>query len=196
MEIYLPPWILLLLPGWLLFVKIVWGTVRNCKQRRNFWSTFVKWKKQRSLHQWDSWHCIVCNTDSPIHIHKFIPPEVWKAFNVGINAWNIIAVPHSSGNTIWWISPFCLRSFHIHVKVKEMWPVCYSSWFNWRNSIPCTCCNVISLEHDWTPWWANSQRIHVDATSFCLLWKLCTIIKIFPRRLELDGGFKHLSKTT
>ncbi len=30
---------------------------------------------------------------------------------------------------------------------------------------------------------------------FCLLWKLCMIIKIFPRRFELYGGFKHLSKT-
>ncbi len=27
-------------------------------------------KKQASPHQWDSWHCIVCNTDSPIHIQN------------------------------------------------------------------------------------------------------------------------------
>ncbi len=38
---------------------------------------------------------MLCNTDSPIHIHKIIPTEVWKAFNVGINAWNITAVLHS-----------------------------------------------------------------------------------------------------
>ncbi len=77
-----------------------------------------------------------------------------------------------------------------------MWPACYSSWFTWRNSTPCTCCYVISLEHDLTPWWENSQRIDGDATSFCPLWKLFTIIKIFSRRLELDGRFKHLSTPT
>ncbi len=65
--------------AWSLFVEIVWGTVKNCNQRKYYWSTFVEWTKQRSLHWWDIWHCIVCNTDSPIHIHKFIPPEVWKA---------------------------------------------------------------------------------------------------------------------
>ncbi len=97
--------------------SLFWGTVRFFKQRQKFWSTFVEWKKKRSLHQWDSWHCIVSNTDSPIHIHDFFAPEVWKAFNVGINAWNITAVLHSSGDTIWWISPFCWRSFHIYVKV-------------------------------------------------------------------------------
>ena len=59
-------------------------------------------------------HIALFATDSPIHIHKFIPPEVWKAFNVGINAWNNTAGLHSSGDTIWWISPFCWRSFHLH----------------------------------------------------------------------------------
>ena len=142
MEIYLLPWILLPLPGWMiicqdymrvyqklqikvnflelphwvslhrfrwksifnlessycfqagsLFVKFTRGSVRNCKQRQTFWSTNVASKKQRLLHRWDSLHCIACNTDSPIHIHKFIPPEVWKAFNVGINAWSNAPTP-------------------------------------------------------------------------------------------------------
>ncbi len=74
-------------------------------------------KSKNSIHWWDNGHCIVCNTDSPIHIHKYIQTEVWKAFNVGINAWNITAVLHLNGDTIWWISPFCWKSFHIHVTV-------------------------------------------------------------------------------
>jgi hypothetical protein len=41
--------------------------------------------------------------------------------------------------------------FSIHIAVYQMWPASYSSWFNWRNSIPCTLCNVISLEHDSNP---------------------------------------------
>jgi hypothetical protein len=32
-----------------------------------------------------------------------------------------------------------------------LWPACYSCWFNWRNSITCTHCNIMSLEHDSTP---------------------------------------------
>ncbi len=92
------------------FINIVWGTIRNCKQRRSVWSTCVEWKKQALPHWWDSWHCIACNTDSPIHIHKFIPHELWKAFNVGINAWNIIAVLYSNGDRTTWLSPFPWRS--------------------------------------------------------------------------------------
>ncbi len=116
MEIYLPPWIILLLPSWI----ICQDCLRNCQKlqtRQKYLLTFVEWTKQRSLHCWDSLHLIVCNTDSSIHIHKFIPQEVWKAFNIGINPWNIIAVLHSSRDTICWISPFCWRSFHIHVMV-------------------------------------------------------------------------------
>jgi hypothetical protein len=39
----------------------------------------------------------------------------------------------------------------IYITVYQMWAACYFSWFNWTNSIPCTRCNVISLEHDSTP---------------------------------------------
>ncbi len=113
------------------FINIVWGTIRNCKQRQNVWSTCVEWKKQALLHGWDSWHCSVCNTDSPNHIHIFILPEVWKAFNVRINAWNITAVLYSNGDRTTWLSPFPWRFSLIHLKVHA----CYSCWLNWRNSI-------------------------------------------------------------
>jgi hypothetical protein len=36
-------------------------------------------------------------------------------------------------------------------EVYQVWPACYCWWFNWRNSIICTHCNVISLEHDSIP---------------------------------------------
>ncbi len=126
-------------------------------------------KKQDSIHWRHRWHCIVCNTDSPIHIHKFIPPEFWEEINVGINAWNITAVLYSHGVRTTWI--FCLswRYFHIHVTVYQMWPAYYSCWFNRRNSIPCTCCNVISLEHDSIPCRPKWQRINNYATSFHLI---------------------------
>ncbi len=155
----------------------------------------VEWKKQASIHQRHRWHCIVCSIECPIHIHKFIPPEVWKAFNVGINAWNIIAVLHSNGDRTTWLCRFSWRSFHIYFKVYQIWPVCYSCWINWRYSITCTHCNIISLEHDWIPWQAKSQRIDVDATTFHFLWQLFMIITIFSRRFELDGGPENLQKS-
>jgi hypothetical protein len=65
-----------------------------------------------------------------------------------------------------------------------MWPACYSLWINWTNSITCTHCNVISLEHDSIPWRTKSQRINVDTTTFHLLWQLFTIIKIFQIHLN------------
>ncbi len=71
----------------------------------------------------------------------------------------------------------------------------HSCWFKWRNSITCTHCNVISLEHNWIPWRANSQRNNVDTTPIHFLWQLYTIIKIISRRLELDGGSKNLPKS-
>jgi hypothetical protein len=37
------------------------------------------------------------------------------------------------------------------LRVYQMWPACYSCWFNRRNSIPCTHCNVIPLQHDSIP---------------------------------------------
>jgi hypothetical protein len=46
---------------------------------------------------------------------------------------------------------FSWRFFLINLKVYEMLPACYSLWFNWTNSITCTHCNVISLEHDSIP---------------------------------------------
>ncbi len=79
----------------LLFINIVWGTVRNCKLRQNVW--YVEWKKQASLHRWDSWHGSVCNTDSPIHIHKFIPS---KGFN-SIQCWNQCLKYYSSSIFKW-----------------------------------------------------------------------------------------------
>jgi hypothetical protein len=116
-----------------------------------------------------------------------------------IQCWNQRLKYYSSsifnGVRTTWI--FCLswRSFHIHIMVYQMWPACYSCWFNRRNSIPCTCCNVISMEHDSIPWRPKWQWINVYATFLHLLWQSLTIIKIFSRRFELDGGFKHLSKT-
>ncbi len=94
-----------------------------------------------------------------------------------------------------WLSHFSWRSFPIHLKVYQMWPEWYSCWFNWRNSITCTHCNVISLKHDSIPWQAKSQRIDVDATSFHLLWQLFMIIEVFSRRFELDGGCENSPKT-
>ncbi len=166
MEIYHSPWILLPLPSWSFFINIAWGTIRNCKRRQRVRSTCVEWKKKASPHWWDSWHWIIWNTDSPIHIHKFIPQEVSKAFNVRINAWNITAVPYSNGDRTSWLSLFSWRFFLIHLKVYEMLQACYCCWFNWRNSITCTHCNVISLEHKSIPQQAKSQRINVDALLF------------------------------
>jgi hypothetical protein len=78
-----------------------------------------------------------------------------KAFNVGINAWNITAVLYLNdlnGDRTTWLSPFSWRFFLIHLKVYKMLPAWYSLWFNWTNSITCTHCNVTSLEHDSIPW--------------------------------------------
>jgi hypothetical protein len=63
------------------------------------------------LHWWDSWHYFVNNTASPIHVYKFIIPEVWKAFNVGINAWYITAVLYSDEVRTRWICRFFWRTF-------------------------------------------------------------------------------------
>ncbi len=145
-----------------------------------------EWKKIASPHQWDSWHCNVCNTDSPIHIHKFIPQEASKAFNVRFNAWNITAVLYSNGDRTSWFSLFSWRFFLIHLEVCEVLQACYCCWFNWKNSITCTHCNVTSLEYDSIPWQAKSQRIKVHATTFHLLWQLFMIIKMFSSKFELD----------
>ncbi len=130
-----------------------------------------------------------------IDYHQYCSSSVWKAFNVGINTWNITAVLYSNGDQTRWICHFSSRSFRIHFKVYQMWPACYSCWFNWRNSITRTHCNVMSLEHDSIPWRAKSQRIDVDATSFHFLWQLFTIIEIFSRRFELDEECENLPKT-
>ncbi len=151
-------------------------------------------KKKASPQRWDSWHWIVWNTDSSIHIHKFIPPEVSKAFNVRINAWNITAVLYPNGDRTSWLSSFSWRFFLIHLKVYEMLQAYYCCWFNWRNSITCTHCNVISLEHNSIPQQAKSQRIDVDATIYHILWELFTIIKIFSSKFELDWEIR-LPKT-
>jgi hypothetical protein len=44
----------------------------------------------------------------------------------------------------------------------------------------------------------HDEQIHRESMLMPLLfasYELCTNIKIFPRRFELDGGFKHLLKT-
>ncbi len=129
------------------------------------------------------------------YLHKFITPEVWKTFNVGINPWNITAVLYSDGGRTRWVSPFSWRSYHINFRVYQMWPDWYSCWFNCRNSITCTHCNVISLEHDWIPWREKSPWNDDDATTFHFLWQLYTIIKIISRRFELDGESENLPKS-
>ncbi len=66
-------------------------------------------------------------------------------------------------NTIWRTNDVPRQE---RVKVYEMAQACYCCWFNWRNSITCTHCNVISLEHDSIPQQAKSQRIDVDTTTY------------------------------
>ena len=76
---------------------------------------------------------------------------------------------------------FFLDILPYQLKVYEMSQACYCCWFNWRNSITCTHCNVISLEHNSIPQQAKSQRIDVDATTL-----LFDIIKICSSQFELD----------
>jgi hypothetical protein len=135
MEIYCSPWILLPCPSWIIFYQYCLRDHQKLQTKAKCLINMCGMKKQASLHRWDCWHCIGCNTDPPIHIHKVIPPEVWKAFNVGINAWHITSVLYSNGDKTTWLSPFSWRLFLIHIKVYEMWPVCYCYWFNWRNYI-------------------------------------------------------------
>ncbi len=155
MEIYLSPWILLPLPSWIIFYQHCLRNYQKLQTKAKCLINMCGIKKKASLHWWDRWHCIRCNTDSPFHIHKFIPPEIRKAFNVGINTWNITVVLFSNGDRTTWLSPFSWRLFLIHLKVYEMSPACYSCWFNWRNSIRCTHCNFISMEHNSIPWRAK-----------------------------------------
>ncbi len=102
------------------------------------------------------------------------------------DVWNITAVLYSTGDRTTWFSSFSWRFCLIHLKVYEMSQACYLLWFNWRNSITCTHCNVISLGHNSIQQRAKSQRINVDTTTFCILWELFTIIKIFSSTFELD----------
>ncbi len=125
-------------------------------------------------------------TQIPLSIFPILFHKVWKAFNVGMNAWIITAVLYSNGDRTTWLSPFSWRFFLIHLKVYEMSQACYSLWFDLTNSITCTHCNVISLEYDSLPWRAKSQRIDVDATTFHILWQIFMIIKIFSSKFELD----------
>ncbi len=138
MEIYLPPWILLLLPSWIIICQDYKRVCQKLLPKAKFLINKCQIKNQASIHWRHRWHCIVCNTDSPIHIHKFIPPEVWEEINVGISAWNITAVLYSNGVRTTWIFRLSWRYFHIHVMVYQIWPACYSCWFNRRNSISCT----------------------------------------------------------
>ncbi len=153
MEIYLSPWILLPVPSLIIFYQHRLRDYQKLqtKMKGLINITGMKTKTHASLYPWDSCNWIICNTDSPIHIHKLIPQEVWKAFNVGINAWNVTAVLNSNGDRRIWLSPFSWRFFIIHLKVCEMLQAGYCCWFNWKNSITCTHCNVISLEHDSIP---------------------------------------------
>jgi hypothetical protein len=56
-------------------------------------------------------------------------------------------------------SSFSWKFFLIHLKVYEMLQACYCCWFNWRNSITYTHCNVISLEHNSIPQRAKLQEL-------------------------------------
>ena len=71
---------------------------------------FDMWN-EKSKHCFINEYCSVCNTDSPIHIHNFITTEVWKAFNVGINAWNIAAFLYSNGDRTQMTFSFFLEIF-------------------------------------------------------------------------------------
>jgi hypothetical protein len=55
-----------------------------------------------------------------------------------------------------------------------------------------------AMLYHWNMIEPHDEQIHGESMLMPLLfasYELCTIIKIFPRRLELDGGFKNLSKT-
>jgi hypothetical protein len=60
----------------------------------------------------------------------------------------------------------CPEDSFLYTLVYDMLPACYSLRFNWTNSITCTHCNIISLEHDSISRQAKSQRIDVGATTF------------------------------
>jgi hypothetical protein len=76
-----------------------------------------------------------------------------------------------------------------------MLQACYCCWFKWRNSIACTHCNVISLEHNSIPQRAKSQRIELDATAFQILSELFTIIKQIKVSLNWIEKFGCLKPT-
>jgi hypothetical protein len=55
-----------------------------------------------------------------------------------------------------------------------------------------------AMLYHWNMIEPHDEQSHRESMLMPLLFalmKLCTIIKTFPRRLELDGGFQHLSKT-
>ncbi len=177
-------------------IKITWGSGRNCKQRQNMFDQQMLHQKCKHQFLEDIGDIALSATQIPYSYSHIYSTRGLKS----IQCWNQCLKYYSrstfklSQNHMNFL--FILISFHLHVTVYQMWPACYSCWFNRRNSIPCTRCNIISQEHDSIPWRPKWQRINVDATSFHLLWQLCTIIKIFSiRRFKLDGGFQNLSKT-
>jgi hypothetical protein len=58
------------------FSRLVEGLSETGNKGKLFYQHLLNEKMQGSIHQKDSGDCIVCNTDSLINIHKFIPSEV------------------------------------------------------------------------------------------------------------------------
>ncbi len=198
MEIYLPPWILLLLPGWIIIRQFFFEGLSETANKGESFDQHLLNEKSKDHFIDETMGIALFATQIPLSIltnlfHQRFEKHSMLESMLEILQQFYIQVATQSGEFHLFAGD--LPTYTLRCKRCGQRVTLHGSIGDWRNSIPCTCCNVISLEHDWTQWWANSQRINVDATSFCLLWKLCSIIKIFPRRLELDGGFKHLSKT-
>ncbi len=186
MEIYLSPWILLPHPSWIIFLLTLPERLsETANEDEEFDQHFWNEKRKRHLIN-EIVDIALSETQIPYPYSQIYSTKVSKAFNVRINAWNITAALYSNGDRTSWLSSFSWRFFLIHLKEYEMSQACYCCWFNWRNSITCTHCNVTSLEHYSIPQQATSQRINVDPTAFHILCELFMIIKIFSSKFELD----------
>ena len=164
--------------AWSFFIKIAWGTLRNCKQRWRVWSTFLEWKRKHHLID-EIVDIALSETQIPLSIFTNLFHKRFQKHSMLESMLEILQQFYIQMETEPHDFFFSWRFFLIHLKVYEMSQACYCCWFNWRNSITCTHCNVISLEHNSIPQQAKSQRIDVDATTFHILWELFTIIKIF-----------------
>ncbi len=86
---------------------------------------FMKNPESRELFGAKKGDCIVCKDTSSLLIHQFICQEV---------SWSML--------------PFSWRSIYLFFEVHPLSQKHHCSWVNWRNSITCTHCNVISLGYD------------------------------------------------